>query len=328
MKNLKNKKVLFITTKNLDYLRNTQEIEELQKIASDVKVLGSYSKNYFVRVLTVYWGILTTGMKAFDSVFIGFSPQLVIPVWFWKFRKNEVYIDFFISMYDTFVMDRKKFAPNSIVAKVFRILDSFTLKKAHHVIVDTKAHGNYFVEDFGVDEGKIEVMYLKADTSIFYPREIEKRSNIQGKFEVLYFGSVLPLQGVEVVIEAAKNLVSEKEIHFTIIGPIKDKMEKFESETIEYIDWLSQPDLATYIAMSDLCLAGHFNAEIAKAKRTIPGKAYIYEAVNKPMILGDNAATHELYQEDDRHYFVEMGNASALAEKIKGIKNSKEWYRG
>lgn len=321
MKNLTNKKVLFITTKNLDYLRNTQEIEELKKLASEVKVIGSYSKNYLVRVMTVYWGLLTTSMKAFDSVFVGFSPQLVIPVWFWKFCKNEVYIDFFISMYDTFVCDRKKFAPNSIVAKVFHILDSFTLKKADHVIVDTKAHGNYFVEEFGVDADKIEVMYLKADTSIFYPREIEKRNDIQGKFDVLYFGSVLPLQGVEIVIEAAKILADEKDIHFTIIGPIKDKMEKFESETIEYIDWLSQPDLATYIAMSDLCLAGHFNAEIGKAKRTIPGKAYIYEAVNKPMILGDNDATHELYQPDDKHYFVEMGNANALAAMIKEIKN-------
>lgn len=323
MKNLTNKKVLFITTKNLDYLRNTQEIEELQNRASEVKVVGSYSKNYLVRVLTVYFGLLTTSIKAFDSVFVGFSPQLVLPVWFWKFRKNEVYIDFFISMYDTFVMDRKKFAPNSIVAKVFRFLDEFTLKKAHHVIVDTKAHGDYFVEDFDVNADKIEVMYLKADTSIFYPRELEKRSDIQGKFDVLYFGSVLPLQGVEVVIGAAKELADEKDVHFTIIGPIKDKLEKFESDTIEYIDWLSQPDLATYIAMSDLCLAGHFNAEIGKAKRTIPGKAYIYEAMNKPMILGENDATHELYQTDEKHYFVEMGNAKALARKIKEIKDRR-----
>lgn len=322
MKNLTNKRVLFITTKNLDYLRNTQEIEEIKNIASEVKVLGSYSKNYLVRVLTVYFGLLATSMKAFDSVFIGFSPQLVIPVWFWKFRKNEVYIDFFISMYDTFVMDRQKFAPNSVVAKVFRILDGFTLKKAHHVIVDTKAHGDYFVEDFGVDTDKIEVMYLKADTSIFYPREIEKRNDIQGKFDVLYFGSVLPLQGVEVVIEAARKLADEKDIHFTIIGPIKGKVEKFESDTVEYINWLSQPDLATYIAMSDLCLAGHFNAEIGKAKRTIPGKAYIYEAMEKPMILGENSATRELYQADDKHYFVEMGNAQKLAEYI--LKLSKQ----
>ena len=63
-----------------------------------------------------------------------------------------------------------------------------------------------------------------------------------------------------------------------------------------------------------------------KAKRTIPGKAYIYEAMKKPMILGDNLATHELYSEDNMHYFVEMGNAEALTQKIIEIerKHSEE----
>ena len=67
--------------------------------------------------------------------------------------------------------------------------------------------------------------------------------------------------------------------------------------------------------------SGHFNKDINKAKRTIPGKAYIYRAMEKPMILGDNSATRELYSEDmDGIYFVEMGNPQALAKKILKIK--------
>ena len=119
-----------------------------------------------------------------------------------------------------------------------------------------------------------------------------------------------------------RKLADHNEIHFTIIGPIRDKMDRFEAETVEYIDWLSQPELAKYIAMSDLCLAGHFNAEIGKANRTIPGKAYIYHAMNKKMILGDSQANHELYENEANAYFVEMGNADALAEKIMEIKDN------
>ena len=59
-----------------------------------------------------------------------------------------------------------------------------------------------------------------------------------------------------------------------------------------------------------------------KAKRTIPGKAYIYEAMGKKMILGDNSATRELYHEDELRYFVKMGDSKALADKILEIKNS------
>lgn len=43
------------------------------------------------------------------------------------------------------------------------------------------------------------------------------------------------------------------------------------------------------------------------------------------MILGDNPATHELYQaSEDGIYFVEMGNARALADLILQIKHQKE----
>lgn len=78
--------------------------------------------------------------------------------------------------------------------------------------------------------------------------------------------------------------------------------------------------MAETIAMADLCLAGHFNGSIQKAKRTIPGKAYIYEAMHKPMILGDNKANHERYSEKQEGiYFVEMGSAEKLADLIKKI---------
>ena len=140
-------------------------------------------------------------------------------------------------------------------------------------------------------------------------------------FEVLYFGSILPLQGVDIVLKSAQILQKNTAIHFTLIGPIKEGDGKVESDTITYIPWLSQEQLAEAIAQADLCLAGHFNKDINKAKRTIPGKAYIYRAMEKPMILGDNSATRELYSEDmDGIYFVEMGNPQALAKKILKIK--------
>ena len=43
------------------------------------------------------------------------------------------------------------------------------------------------------------------------------------------------------------------------------------------------------------------------------------------MILGDNAATHELYNEDmPGIYFVEMGNAHKLAECIEKIAEKEK----
>jgi len=225
-------------------------------------------------------------------------------------------MDFFISVYDTMVFDRKKFKKNSFAGKFCRWIDIHCIKKADMVICDTNAHGDYFSEEFGVSRDKIQTLYLEADEKIYYKREANKPETIKDRFAVLYFGSVLPLQGIDVINDAVALLKDNDKLYFYIIGPIKENIKKVKSDNVEYIDWLSQEQLAEYISYADLCLAGHFNKDIDKAKRTIPGKAYIYEAMGKAMILGDNPANRELYREGDGKYFVEMGNPEALAKKI------------
>lgn len=313
-------KALFITTKNIDYLRNVQEIRLLKEQGCDVEVLYSGGKNYIKRMLDIYSKLLFKNVNYYDRVFIGFSPQLIIPLFAWKFRKKVVEIDFFISVYDTFVNDRKKIRPNSVIAKIMHKIDKMTIQRADYVVADTKAHKQYFVEEFGVEADKIHVEYLEADKEIYYPRKVEKDDKFQNKFLVLYFGSILPLQGVEVVMGAVKKLIHYKDIHFLIIGPMKGSVEKTVSDTVTYYNWLPQVELAEKIAMADLCLAGHFCPTINKADRTIPGKAYIYSAMEKPIILGDTSANHELFEEDDNICFVERGNAEKLAASILEMK--------
>lgn len=315
------KRVLFITTKNLDYLRNTQEIQWIEKTAEAVTILGSREKSYAKRLLYIYRKLLTMSLRSIDAVFIGFAPQLILPLFGCRFRKKTVDIDFFISVYDTMVCDRKKFRNGSIPAKLCHWVDQKTIRRADHVISDTNAHGDYFASEFQVERQKIETLYLEADLAVYYPRPQEKPAELQDKFIVLYFGSILPVQGVDVIMETIRQLADRPELHFYIIGPMDEKIPKAEAENATYIPWLSQAELATYISRADLCLAGHFNRDNGKANRTIPGKAYIYEAMQKPMILGDNPATHERYHEGmDGITFVEMGNPTALTQAILDCK--------
>lgn len=322
-----NKRVLFITTKNIDYLRNTQEINLLKKHALSYSVIGSDSKHFLIRLLVTYYQLLTTHMSYYDTVFVGFAPQLILPFFSFKFKKVTIVEDFFISIYDTLCCDRKKIKPHSILGHYLHHLDEITLHHGDAILCDTNVHGQYFVNEFHASHEKLHTLYLQADTAIYYPMELERPKKLQDKYVVLYFGSILPLQGVDIVLQAMDALKNRKELYFYCIGPIRDKKLqtlKPQSENIEYIDWLSQKELATYIAQSDLCLAGHFNSSIEKAKRTIPGKAYIYHAMKKPMILGDNPANHELFANDTDVTFVEMGNSKALANEILHLSTVKK----
>ena len=321
---VKDKTVLFITTKNIDYIRNTQEIRLLKEYSESVDLIYSDKKNNPLRILDVFGKIIRRKMNKYDIVFVGFEPQFVVPFVGKKFKNNTLIIDYFISVYDTLICDRKKFKNGGLVSKICRWMDIKTLEVAEHVITDTRAHADFFIKEFGGEKERFETIYLEADSSIYYPRNQKKNTETKDKFTVLYFGSILPLQGVDVVLNAIRELNNRSEIYFDIIGPIPEKLNKPIQDNVSYTTWLSQEELADRIASSDLCLAGHFCKDIEKAGRTIPGKAYIYEMMEKKMILGEGEANHELFKSDEKHYFVERGNAKKLSDLIVEIS---EMYR-
>ncbi len=311
---IRDRKVVFVTTKNIDYIRNVQEIRFLEKYAGKLKLIYSGSSIYAVRILKVWWKLLVLG-RQYDVIFFGFSPQLAAPFML-KYHDKQIIIDFFISVYDTLVNDRKKFSARSPLAGICHWIDAYVLRRADIIVTDTKEDAKYFIDEFNAQKDKFRTVYLEADKTIYYPRVQSKRSDLEDKYIVLYFGSILPLQGADVVLRAIEILREQKNIFFQIIGPITKRYEIPESDNAEYIDWLSQQELAEYIAAADLCLAGHFSGEIDKARRTIPGKAYIYNAMGKKMVLGDNQANRELYNAVDTVYWTAMGDPDALAEVI------------
>lgn len=328
---LVHKRVLFVTTKQLSYIRNAQELRICREYAACVDVIGSDSSCYPVRLMKVYGSLLMKSCQKYDVIFVGFSPQLVLPVWFWRFRKQFIIIDFFISVYDTLCLDRGKVKKYGALGKLLKRLDRRTIDLADWILCDTRAHGYFFRQELGAREDLLEVLYLEADCSVYYPKVMAKPDEWENCFVVLYFGSILPLQGVDVILDAIERAQSYAEsverLRFVLVGPLSKQQEELirKLSYVHWEKWLSQQELSDWIAMADLCLAGHFNPTIAKARRTIPGKAYIYEAMEKPMILGDNEANRERYTESDRVSFVPMGDAQALLQEI--LKQYKKWRR-
>ena len=312
------KRVLFVTTKNPDYIRVTQELRLLRDRGLSARVICSASRHYWLRILQVYWKLLFVSQGEYEFVFLAFAPQLVWPVWAWKFRRSVLAVDFFVSFYDTLCFDRKKVSPRGLCGRLLHRLDASVLRGADQVICDTKAHGRYFSEEFHVPYEKMHPLYLEADRRIYHPVCGERPERMKGRYVVLYFGSGIPLQGVDVVWDAMERLKDRRELYFLFIGPLKKgtRVRRSVPDNLEYAEWLPQEQLAEHISWADLCLAGHFSADIRKASRTIPGKAYIYQAMEKRMILGENEANREVFSESDTVSFVEMGSGAALAEAI------------
>ncbi len=273
--------------------------------------------------------------------------------------KQILVSDMFLSLYDTVILDRKLAADGYPIALILRKLDKRVIENSDLVLTDTKANASFLANTYGASAEKFETLYLEADSELYdaaryasgvtdevdvekVVEEIssygikDKEGNTEGRekgtldrpFKVLYFGTGLPLQGTDTVLDAF-NIAAGDKIKCTYVGGlngVKSSISKNATinPNIEIINWLSQKELAKKIAEADLCVAGHFNLYIDKAARTIPGKAYIYEAMGKPMILGDTKANHELFTPDEKHIFVKRGNSKELAKAILRACGSAE----
>ncbi len=334
---IQGKRVLLISAFDRAYFRVKQECALLEASAASYTCIAPGSGRgikpaSWLRLLSVVWQAFVIPKRQYDSVFVTGLPQCIVP--FLRVRRHQTLIvDFFISLFDTLVLERRSVRAETPLASLLRRLDTRTARNADLLIADTRAHARYFCSEFGAQSARIAVLYAWADPAIFYPRTAALTEQVRTRFTVFFYGAMNPLQGVETILQAAKKLhdAGERDICFQLIGPIHKLGAQCMQRCGELVqcigEWLPEERIAAYIGEADLCLAGHFAMHIDKASRVIPSKVFAYRAMGKPVVLGDNAATRELFGEKDRGvFFVEMGNPDSLCAVV--VKARKLLSRG
>lgn len=314
--------ILFMLERN--YSRIAVMLEGLPQNNIKLIITTIHRTSYFLRYLDLLWKLISYRDKNFDLIFIGFFGQPLIPI-VKKLTDKPIVIDTFMSTYDTLCFDRKRFNPNSLFGRFFYWLDKYSSELSDIVLLDTNEHIDYFVNTFNLDREKFQRIFVGADDSIFYPREALENSN---KFKIFYYSTYLPLHGIEYIIIAAKKLETFEDIEFKIVGKgleskkIMQLKQELDVRNIEFVDWIPYNELPLEIAKADVCLGGHFS-DIDKAKRVISGKTFQFIAMRKPVIIGDNLASKELFENKKTALFVEHANANALANAILELKHDE-----
>lgn len=268
-------------------------------------------------------------MKDVDLIFVGYFGQPLVPL-IKKLSRKPIIFDAFLSAFDTLCFDRKWFNPNSVFGKFSYWLDKHSCELADRVLLDTNSHIDYFMETFGLGRGKFERVFTGADDAVFHPLNTKKADN---KFRVFCYTTYHPLHGVEHIVRAADRLRSYEDIEFEILGrgmeykKIRKLVDELNAKNIRFADYIPPRDfydkVTQKIAQADICLGGHF-ANLGKAKRTIAEKTFEFIAMKKPVIIGDNAASKELFTNRKDALMVEMANAEALAEAILELRNDAQ----
>jgi glycosyltransferase involved in cell wall biosynthesis len=307
------------------YVRNAMMLKCLKRIGIEILDCSDSSPTYPARFLKVIRKFLSRKNENFDCVFVGFLGQPLVPI-IKKLTSKPIIFDAFLSTYDTMCFDRKRFRPGSLPGRFFYWLDKYSCTQADRILLDTDAHIDYFTNNFSIPKEKFHRVFVGADESLFYPREVKRDDH---KFRVFYYSAFLPLHGTEYIVQAAERLRNEKAIEFIVVGGgpehtrIRELAIGMGVDNIRFIDWLPYEHLPMEISQADICLGGHFS-NIDKAKRVIAGKTFQFLAMKKPVIVGDCTGNRELLTNRENALFVTMADAGALAEGILELKANKE----
>ena len=313
-------KLLFVTGREPAYVRNAMLLAALQANGVELEDATDSSPAYprrLAKVMAHFVSSLRSHGAELDGVFVGFFGQPLMQL-IGRMTSKPILFDAFLSAYDTMCFDRKRFSPDSAAGRFFFYLDKYACERADRVLLDTNSYIDYFVETFGVPRQKFQRVLVGADERIFYPRE---RTRHDGKFQVFYYASYLPLHGTEYIVQAAHELRDHSEIEFVLVGkgPRKREVQELSArlklQNIRFIEWLPFADLPQAMAEADVCLGGHFS-NIDKGKRVIAGKTYQFIAMRKPVIVGDGPGNHELFEDGANALFVPTADPRGLAAGI------------
>lgn len=259
-----------------------------------------------------------------DALYVVFLGHYLMPLAWWLARKKKIPVifDAFLSLYDTDVRDRRRFSPWNPWAWILWLVDFFACHLADRILIDTEEHREYFIRRYSLRPEKIVALPVGCRTDLFRPLAITEVRN--AKFTVEFHGTFIPLQGIETILRAAKEL--EKEfIDFEIIGKGQTwaTMQRLAKElaltNVRFLGALPMEEIPKHVAAANVCL-GIFGTT-DKAKRVIPTKAYEILNAGRPLITAYSPASAHLLHDRETALLVMPGDPKALARAILDVRN-------
>tara|TARA_B110000858_G_C17810153_1_gene480721 strand:- start:18044 stop:19204 length:1161 start_codon:yes stop_codon:yes gene_type:complete len=292
---------------------------------------GSISKLYsFLKMLILALkSVVRINKKTLfvcDVIYVPYPSLLVLLCYSFFGRKKDrplLVVDCFISIYDTVVMDRKVIAEGGWLAKTLLWLEKRSIKDANVVLADTLVNAAYLFDLFAGEKEKYQALNLCINESLFKPMS----TALHDPKSVLFVGSFVPLQGVDVVVDAAIFLADRTDIKIQLVGDgqtapeIESQLESTKTN-IEWLRaWHSIEEISELVGNADICLGVFGDSD--KTYRVLPYKAYMAMACGKALI--SSRVESGVIEESNMPFLALSSNSGQeLASKIIALLDSNE----
>jgi glycosyltransferase involved in cell wall biosynthesis len=268
-----------------------------------------------LRVGAAEAGLVLRGRRErFDAMIVGYPGHFDLPVARRIARGRPVLFNPLVSLSETLVDDRGRFARGSPTASVLRHVDRIALRRADLVVADTEQNAHHLAELGEIPRERVAVCFVGAEERLFRPGWQPHQD-----FHVLFVGKLIPLHGLETILEAAR---LAPEIRFRVVGSGQlDELLAARPTNVEWVDWIEYERLPEEIQSAG-CALGVFGTS-AKASRVIPNKAFQALACGTPLVTADTPAARELLQDGESALLVPPGDAPARAAAVRRLAGDR-----
>lgn len=239
-----------------------------------------------------------------------------------RLTSNKVVFDPLAPRFETKITDWKRKPLNSWQARWNFKIDCWTFKLSDLVLADTQAHKDYYCQKYGLPSKKVEVLPVGFDDDLFRPSAAAKKED---RFTVLFFGSFLPLHGVDCILKAAKIIFTEEPlIQFRLIGSgqtlpkAKALASKLGLSNVHFEGWMPLSVLPQKIASSDICLGIFGKTE--KAMRVVPHKIFQAMGMRKSVATVRTPAVEEFFSHRENIFLIPESQPDLLAQAVLELK--------
>lgn len=327
LSNPTNKTICYILSyRDPSYIRTHTLLQALKKI-ENITVVYAINKNQnLFRYIETLLKLIVIRLKYNpDTYILGFRGHEI----FWLVRiitwKKYMVFDSFMSPFDALTNENKAGILGGFFGKLIYPIEKSILNHSDLLLTDTHSHKIFFNQRFNTPLKKIKTIYVGAHEN---PTFAKQDLSFDKPMQVLFYGSFLPLHGLDIILDAIKHL-KEMPIKFILIGGNKaagKKIELFQKSnttSFEHLKWVDFPELCqNYISKSELILAGPFGGT-GQARRVITGKTFQSLAMGKATIIGNiNEKTGFMHKKNC--LLIEQNNADELAQAIHWCHENRE----
>ena len=216
--------------------------------------------------------------------------------------------------------------------KIGRVIENFTYRSADKIIVISEDFKRNIMAK-GVPEEKIVVVYNWVDEEAV--KHVPREENIlfdrygldRGKFYITYCGNIGLTQNMDLLLEVAKELESEQDIQFVLIGEGAYKAKVQEIVKEKQINNVSLLPFQPYEEISHVFSLGDVGLVISKpgvGENSVPSKTWSIISASRPVLA--NFDENELKGIVERHkcgIFTKAGDKEAFKQAILDLYNDR-----